>query len=62
MEALPQQFRKEMMIAIPLPFIVERENKQVRAFQICQRSAACSGGRAQNGIAQRTAETFENGG
>ena len=59
-QALAQQFSKEMVIAIPLPLVVERDDEQVGAFEIFQRRlpGTCRG--EQHGLAQRTAQAIED--
>ena len=36
MQSLPQQLREEMVIAVPAPLVVQRDDEQVGAFEIFQ--------------------------
>src|SRR5205814_3951210 len=41
-ESLPQQIRKKMMIAVPTPLVVQRDEEQVGVFEIFQGGLPCS--------------------
>ena len=60
-ETLTQQIAKEMVIAIPAPLLVERDDEQVGAFEVFQSLLCGYGSVAQYGFAERGAQTVENG-
>ncbi|HEV2655216.1 MAG TPA: hypothetical protein VGT82_09655 [Ktedonobacteraceae bacterium] len=62
MESLPQQLRKEMVIAVPAPLVVQRDEKQVGAFERVQGGLPGNRGVEHNGITQWAAEAVEDGG
>ena len=55
-----QHLGEEMVIAIPLALVVERNDEEVAAFQSFQHRFAIF--LVGDGIAQRTAQAIENGG
>src|SRR5512134_1841920 len=60
-EALPEQIGKEMVITVPAPPIVERSEKQIGALKMFQGFLPGRGGIEQNGVAQGTTQTVEDG-
>ena len=58
-EALTQQIAKKIVIAIPAPFLVERDDEQIGAFEVFQ--CLLCGYPVQNGFAERGAQAIENG-
>ena len=60
MEPLPQQIGKEMMIAVPAPFVIQRDDEQVGTFEVLQGGLPGSRGVKQNGLAKRAAQTIED--
>src|SRR6516165_5887416 len=62
LQALPQQLRKEVMIAVPPPLMVQRDEEQVGVFEVFQGGLSRNSRVEHNSLTQRTAETVENGG
>ena len=64
-ETLPQPFAKqiskEMVIAVPAPLVVLRDDEQVGALEIFQGCLPGNGWVEQNGIAKRPAHAVEDG-
>ncbi len=60
-QPLAQQFSKKMMIAVPTPLVVQRDDEQVGVFEIFQGPLSGSRGVKQNGITQRAAQAIEDG-
>ena len=56
-EAMKQNIRKELMIAIPMPFIVKRRQEEIVAFQFFQDCLAVCAPRER--IAKRGVQTLE---
>jgi hypothetical protein len=62
LQPLSQQLAEKMVIAIPAPLVVQRDNEQVGALQGNQRRLPSSGCILQDGVAQWPAQAIENGG
>src|SRR5688572_20836038 len=62
LESLPQQIRKEMVITVPAPLVVQRDDEQVGAFKIFQGFLAGTIRVEQNRITQGATQTVEDGG
>ena len=60
-QALPQQFGKEMVIAIPTSLVIQWDNEQVRAFEIFQGFLPGSRRRTQNSVTKGPAHAVEDG-
>src|SRR5207302_3531009 len=58
-ESLPQQLSEELVIAVPLPFVVQRDEEQVGVFEIFQSGLPDSRGVEHNGITQGAAAAGE---
>ncbi len=58
-QSLLEQIRKEMVVAIPASFFVKGDDKQIGLFQRVQHLMAVL--LLGNGIAERAAQTLENG-
>jgi hypothetical protein len=61
LQPLPQQIREKMVIAVPAPLVIEGNDEQVGVFEVFQGRLTRGGGVGQDGIAQGTAETVEDG-
>ena len=61
MQSLPQQFGKEMVIAVPTPLVIQRDNEQVGVFEIFQGFLPGSRRRTQNSVTQRAAHAVKDG-
>ena len=62
MESLPQQISEEMVIAVPTPLVVQRDDEQVGAFEIFQGCLPGSRRGEQNGITKGAAHAVEDRG
>ncbi|MCQ3939407.1 MAG: hypothetical protein DPW18_20540 [Chloroflexi bacterium] len=60
LQTLAQEFGKEMMITIPMAFVVQSKEKKIRAFEIRQRFISGPGGHFHHRVAQRTAQTLKD--
>src|SRR5260221_538933 len=60
-QSLPQQIRKEMMIAVPTPLVVQGDDEQVGMFEIFQGGLPGNRRVEHNGITQGAAEAVEDG-
>ena len=61
-QSLSQQVREEMVIAVPMPLVVQGDDEQVGAVEQFQGGLPGSGGVEQNGITQRTAQALQDRG
>src|SRR5687767_4858745 len=63
MESLPQQISEEMVIAVPTPLVVQRNDEQVGPLEILESFLPGSrpGGVKQNSITKGTAQAVEDG-
>ena len=61
-QTLPQQLAKEVVVAIPAPLVVQRDDEEVGAFEVGQGFLPGCGGVLQDGIAQRATQAVEYGG
>ena len=59
-QAVAQQLGKEMMIAIPLPFFIQRHQEKVRALYIIEQLLTIA--IPQQGIAKRGAQAIQDRG
>src|SRR5581483_1585161 len=62
MQSLPQQISKEMVIAIPMSFVVQGNDEQVGALKSMQGFSPGNSGIKHNGITQGATQTVEDGG
>ena len=60
MKALSKQIGKEMVIAIPMPLVIQRDDKKVGVFEIFQGFLPGNRRIEQNGITQRAAQAVKN--
>ena len=62
-QALPEDVREEMVIAIPAPFVVQRDDEEVHPFQVFQRCLPIDrSGRVDDGLAERPAQAVQDRG
>src|SRR5262249_11877572 len=59
MQSLAQQISEEMMIAVPTPLVVQRDNEQVGVLDVFQQILAGPRRRQQHGIAQWAAHALK---
>src|SRR5438128_850229 len=59
-QSLPQQLSEEMVIAVPPPLVVQRDNEQVGAFERVEDGLPRRRGIEQDGITQGAAEAVED--
>ncbi len=62
LQALPQQIRKEAVIAVPAPLIVQGDDKQVGAFEKFQGFLAGNSRIEHHGVTQGPAQALKDGG
>ena len=62
LEPVPQQVAEELVIAVPVPFVVEGDDEQVGALDGRQRLLAGAGRGLEDGIAEWPAQAVEDGG
>src|SRR5512136_1884241 len=60
-QALPQQIAKEMMIAVPMPLVVQGDDEQISVFEILQGCLPGSQGGEHHGITQGAAQAVKDG-
>src|SRR2546423_12024983 len=60
LQALAQGLGKQVMVAIPLPFVIEGDQEQVGTLQEVELCLAVT--RCTNRIAQRSAQSIQNAG
>src|SRR6202011_4502453 len=58
--SLPQQLSEEMVIAVPTPLVVQRDEEQVGVFEIFQGFSPGSSGIHHNGITEGAAQAVED--
>ena len=61
MESLPQQISKEMVIAVPAPFVIQWEDEKIGAFDGFQGCLTGTNRGQQDGITQVAAQAIEDG-
>src|SRR5512147_1241909 len=63
LEMLVEHVREKVMVAVPVPVVVEGNQKQVPAFQFLQDRLAVDlfGGLSNDGLAERAAKALEDG-
>ena len=58
---MPQNIGKEMVIAIPMPLVIQGDDEQVGVFEIFQGFLPGSRGVQQNSVTQGAAQAVEDG-
>ena len=54
----PQQLAEQVMVAVPDPTRIERDQEQIRALDLAQNASSVLG--TQDGVAQRRGKTVQN--
>src|SRR3984893_11890932 len=61
LQSLSQQISEELVIAVPAPLVVQRDEEQVGVFDILEGCLPGTRGVQQNGITKRAAQAVEDG-